>query len=82
VTGDAKQVVGILAWAQAAGMSLSQVTVGTCHVEIRGAAIEEPRAQDGPTRESAYSRFGGPALAHAVDSGIPMGELQPVVGRE
>ncbi len=82
-TGDAAEVIGILAWAQAAGLSIATVTVGACSVELhRVAAVTEPEERgDGAHREAIYGKFGGPALTYALESEIPAGELQPVVGR-
>jgi hypothetical protein len=76
-------VIGILAWAQAAGLAVASVTVGVCHVELhRVAAVTEPEERgDGAHREAIYGQFGGPALKYALESEIPSGELQPVVGR-
>lgn len=82
-TGDAAQLIGILAWAQAAGLAVAQVTVGACHVELhRTAPVGEPEERtDGAHREAIYGQFGGPALKYAIESEIPASELQPVVGR-
>jgi hypothetical protein len=79
VNGDAKQAIGILAWAQEAGLHVSSVTVGACHVEIGRAAAPAER-EERPAVESIYGRFGGPALAHIEDvQGV---DLQPVIGRQ
>jgi hypothetical protein len=81
VTGEAKQVIGILAWAKAAGLQVSAVTVGACHVELRMAPVEQPEEREERPDRSIYAQFGGPALADAVKSGIPDSELQPAIGR-
>lgn len=81
VTGDAKQVIGILAWAKDAGLQVATVAVGACRVELhRGGAPGQERTEDSAPRESIYGQFGGPALADAIGE-IPAGELQPVIGR-
>lgn len=82
-TGDAAEVVGILAWAQQAGLSIATVTCGSCTVELhRMAPAGEPEERtDGAHREAIYGQFGGPALKYALESEIPASELQPVVGR-
>jgi hypothetical protein len=81
VTGDARQVVAVLAWAQDAGLQLSQVTVGTCHVELHRSGSAVQPDGDSARREGIYGQFGGPALQHAVESEIPGNELQPAIGR-
>lgn len=81
VTGDAKQVLGILAWAKDAGLQVATVTVGGCRVELHRGGAPGPERNDEPApRESIYGQFGGPALADAMGE-IPAGELQPVIGR-
>lgn len=81
VTGDAKQAIGILAWARDAGLQVATVTVGACRVEmVRQAGDAGPERADAPA-STIYSQFGGPALASVVESEIPGNELQPVVGR-
>lgn len=81
VTGDARQVIGILAWAQGAGLAVATVTVGGCRVDLhRGGAPSPERAEEPAPRESIYGQFGGPALADAMGE-IPAGELQPAIGR-
>lgn len=81
LTGDAAQVRGLITWAISAGVGLGTVTVGSCTVELRGGPSDDAQAPPERVRESVYDRFGGPALAHAVDTGIPGHELQPVIGR-
>lgn len=83
-TGDAAEVIGILAWAQSVGLAVANVTVGSCHVELhRVAAAGEPEERsDAAHREAIYGQFGGPALKYALESEIPASELQPVVGRQ
>lgn len=81
-TGDARQVIGILAWARDAGLEMSTVTVGSCRVELHRRPSAEPSQR--PTaddRSSIYGQFGGPALAHIVESEVPGEEMQPVIGR-
>lgn len=84
VTGDAEQVIGILDWAQRNGLAVANVTVGACHVELHRVAPagETEERSDGAHREAIYGQFGGPALKYALESEIPAGELQPVVGRQ
>lgn len=81
LTGDAAQVRGLLAWALENNVQLSTVTVGVCMVELRGSGPLDSERVPERAQESIYARFGGPALAHVVESEIPAGELQPVIGR-
>ena len=86
VTGDAAEVIRILAWAQSAGLAVANVTCGSCSVELHSpvAPAEDDAVDrsDEEHRRTAYGQFGGPALKYALDSEIPAGELQPVVGRQ
>lgn len=89
LTGDAASLVGILSWAQSAGLEVAAVTVGTCRVELRApappvvASADQGEPEDGAARhrEAIYRHFGGPVFEH-VTSGIPPGELQPAIGRD
>ena len=85
LSGDAAQVVAVLAWAQSAGLSVQSVAVGACRVELHRAIAPEPRQR--PERDRRLNVYeqaldGAEQLAKAIaDSGIPINELQPAVGR-
>ena len=82
LTGDAAQVCAVLSWVSGAGMQVASVTVGTCHVELRQqiAPEREPRLE--ARRGGIYDDAMSPEIkAMLEDSGIPVGELQPAVGR-
>ncbi len=89
LAGDAAACVGILAWAQKAGLEVAAVTVGTCRVELRAPAPapvaarddrDDPAEETARHQEAIYRKFGGPVFEHAT-SDIPPGELQPAIGR-
>ena len=83
--GDAAQAIAVLAWAQRHGLQVSTVSVGTCRVELHRVSAPDPAQREpGVRRPSIYELAlqGNKELAQAIeDSGIPMGELQPAVGR-
>lgn len=80
-SGDTEQVLALLEWARENGVSVGVVTVGAVHVELTGATQRVPDRAVEDDRMAIYKQMGGPAFEFAVDSGIPNGELQPVVGR-
>jgi hypothetical protein len=82
LSGDALALVGILAWAKDAGLEVSAVTVGACHVELQRAPSAAPARKDEEpvARPGIYDQFGGPALQYVSE--IPAGELQPAIGRQ
>lgn len=82
VTGDAKQVLCVLDWALRNGVQLSTVSVGTCSVQVVPATATAVKQEErGPSRESLYDRFGGPALSSVTRDVVPGAEYQPVIGR-
>jgi hypothetical protein len=84
ITGDAAQVVALLAWAKTEGVGLTHVTVGGCHVDVAVTAParspeDVPRR---PERPSLYKEFGGAAYDQmTADADAEAGEMHPVVGR-
>ena len=82
VAGDAKQVLCVLEWALRNGVQLSTVSVGTCSVQVVPAmAAAQKQEERGPSRESLYDRFGGPALSSVTRDMVPGAEFQPAIGR-
>lgn len=82
LTGDAAQVCGVLAWARETGLQIASITVGGCHVELRHAAPPAGEQRPEPRHSGLYDQMMSPEIKAMLDeTGIPLGELQPAVGR-
>lgn len=82
LSGDAEQVVAVLAYALEAGLQIATVSVGTCRVELhRTGGAEAAGEERGPDRENIYDRaLRGSPLAHELRfEGMPAG-LEPAIG--
>lgn len=85
ISGDAAQVAGLLAWARANNVTMTSVTVGTCHIElapqapVAAPAVPRRQPQSGQARQSIYEQFGGAAFEHIVPPDDEAGELRPAL---
>lgn len=89
ITGDAAQVVAVLAWAKKSGLELNRVSVGGCTVDVRQpvtpvAAPERTQPKD--PRIAIYEQFGGEAYRRMTgqtpDTGVRGEEYEPALGNE
>jgi hypothetical protein len=84
LSGDAAAAVGILTWAQDAGVDVSELTVGAVSIKLRGVAAQGQDDRDGDRgngRPTLHEEFGRELFQQAVAEKVIGTDLQPAIGR-
>lgn len=86
LTGDAASLVAVLDHLRAAGVDVSELTVGAVSIKLRGtvrAGGDREDRDDSPERhqQAIYRQMGGDMFERMITEKVPGVDLQPAIGR-